>query len=351
MKGLFKNILIICEGEKSEPEYFTNIKDKLIDNLVDIYIDIKPKPRILPKEVFELRKGGKRRKIKPIVTEIVTPSIEDKYKAQPTRYVREAQIGLEEGFDEAWAIFDMDGHPNQEEAFKLSKQKIDDKKVNIAFSSISFETWILLHFEKTNTAFQKSVCRNKKEIYYCGSNTHKDDCKGKNCVYGRIVSKGHLIHNGKNKNFEFNGYYDKTNTAIKSAIELRKSYPKNKVIYELNPYTNVDKLVFKLHQLPINYIWAELNIDIKFESLTFNFTKEKTIDITITNNGIARFLLNQNSFSYVKVDGARKNCGSKDVIDFTENNNKAIYTFEPIEGYEYIALTTNSVDYFIIELP
>ena len=122
-------------------------------------INIKPKPK-LTDETNDTKQHSKHktRRKKRLLRKIEeTPSEEtyqpeEKYKAVPIRYVREAQEGLEDGvYESTWAVFDKDYHPEHKEAFKLAKQEIDENKVNIAFSSISFEQWILLHFEKTIT--------------------------------------------------------------------------------------------------------------------------------------------------------------------------------------------------------
>jgi YHS domain-containing protein len=183
-----KTILIVCEGEGSEPSYFYYIKGILLKENLDISITIKPKPKEEEKqdeETFTLRDGGKRRSLRKPIKELVLVDIEDEFKAQPTRYVREAQMGLEDGtYAEVWAVFDKDGHPNHEEAFELASTDIAGKKVNIAFTSIAFEYWILLHFESNHTAFVKSMCRQGKEYYYCGLKSHKDDChRVKMCLW------------------------------------------------------------------------------------------------------------------------------------------------------------------------
>lgn len=48
-----------------------------------------------------------------------------------------------------WVVFDKDPHQDQEEAFK----KAGENSIGIAFSSLSFEYWYLLHFKKTTRTF------------------------------------------------------------------------------------------------------------------------------------------------------------------------------------------------------
>jgi len=51
--------------------------------------------------------------------------------------------------DAAWCIFDKDGHANIAQAFDEAHKH----NIRLAFSSICFEYWILLHFEYTTRPF------------------------------------------------------------------------------------------------------------------------------------------------------------------------------------------------------
>jgi RloB-like protein len=122
--------------------------------------EIIPKPRGL--EAADNPKNSKRPKRPfkntdidaPLNTLLKADETEKKYLksdnetwATPLRFVKEARDRLAEGaFDEAWVVFDRNGHPAHEAAFALAAET--DKPVNIAFSSRSFEQWVLLHFEK-----------------------------------------------------------------------------------------------------------------------------------------------------------------------------------------------------------
>ena len=71
-------------------------------------------------------------------------------KAVPLRYVALAQMIEEEKemYEELWAVFDKDDHSHHKEAYEKAKDEVNGKKVNIGFTSRSFEHWLLLHFEK-----------------------------------------------------------------------------------------------------------------------------------------------------------------------------------------------------------
>jgi hypothetical protein len=355
-KKYHKTILIVCEGEGTEPDYFKEIRDILLQNEVDVAIDIKPRPKEkFKKEKFKLRKGAKKKEIqKP---EIVLPicEIEDKYTAQPTRYVREAQMGLEDNtYDEVWAIFDKDGHPKHKEAFELAEEIIGDKKVNIAFNSIAFEYWILLHFENNQTAFIKSMCREAKEPLNCGSNKHQNDCQGGSCVCGRIVTQTFLNYEDDKKSFDFKKYNPNVNDAIRRAILLRKSYISNtNPIYKLNPYTDTDRLVYKLlHLDKFDLFWFRFNEIQSHDSLAINFNyQNQIVDITINKVGHATTILTPDLFCLFDIDGNKFDIGQRIVMTgdpfVFSINLSVIQSFTPL----YIGIRKSEKEYYITELP
>ena len=320
MSKLRTSILIVCEGESTEPSYFSNLRDlvfnklRKINKINDYSIEIKPTPpQDKENNIFELREGAKRRTTKSdIVLKDEEIVIEEEYKAQPICYVRKAQIlGCENYiYNDVWAVFDKDEHPKHEEAFSLAEQLINDRKVNIAFTSIAFEYWILLHFEMNLTPFKKSMCRitndlSKRIYLFCGSNNHDLDCKGEKCVCGKLVSNKYLSYDGKHKEFGFKNFHSKVNTAIKNAIDLRKSYTENNSpIYSLNPYTNIDRLVFKLLQLPINYHWFDLNEIQTKGYLQFNLSIiEKSLQINYENISDRTQILLSGTFKLLDIEG------------------------------------------------
>ncbi|MEP0264792.1 RloB family protein [Dokdonia sp.] len=288
MSSFNKNILIVCEGTGTEPKYFQKLNDRLIEKGIEVQITIKPRPPEL--EVgnqYEKRTGSKRRALILSEEEKKENSlVEDEYKAQPVAYVREAQLGLIDAtFDETWAIYDKDGHPKHKEAFELAYKDIDGKYVNIGISCIAFEFWILLHFEASNIAFERAMCRTvndgKKDYHFCGNKTHVSDCDGDNCVCGRIVAEGYLNYLKGKKDFSFEDYHINVNQAIIRAIELKKTYSQNKSpIYDLNPITTVYRLVYKLlHLDKIDFIWFEFSEDQNIGNFRISF--ERNIEILI----------------------------------------------------------------------
>lgn len=205
IRSLRRNILIVCEGETTEPEYFSALKNLALATGIWDEIIIAPKPRSdepeEPKGKSPSPHKSQRTSRKPIGRILdEADEVEQRYdyKQTPASYVKEARDGLKEDtFSEAWAVFDKDGHPAHEQAFALARETINGKPVRIAFSSIAFEHWILLHFEKNTTAFVKSECkhipenRRDEESLECGTDTNPGDCKGIRCASGYLRTKNY----------------------------------------------------------------------------------------------------------------------------------------------------------------
>ena len=184
-----KRLLIVCEGEKTEPFYLRkfieecNLRGRLVDVRV---LDVK--------------------------------------QSAPRELIKQAKKLREIPADEVWAVFDKDGYTKHAEAFSLAKKS----NVNIAFSSISFEFWILLHFEYTTRSFLRS-----------------DE------VINHLNKKNYITFRKKDRNL-YKNVRDKTQKAINNAEKVRRSQCKGNPdcpVYELNPYTNVDELLKAIRKI------------------------------------------------------------------------------------------------------
>lgn len=108
-------VLIVCEGNKTEPLYFNALRR--YRRLSATRIDIVPggisgsDPRSIVRYARKRKKWMKRRGRK---------------------------------FEHVWCVFDRDEHPRIEEAFLWAEQSHFD----LAFSNPCFELWFLLHFEE-----------------------------------------------------------------------------------------------------------------------------------------------------------------------------------------------------------
>ncbi|WP_442846265.1 RloB family protein [Leeuwenhoekiella sp. H156] len=341
---MIKNILIVCEGESTEPNYFNHLKDILIDRECPISITISPRPPNIDEgNEYEKRPGSKTRTLK--ITEKEKKEelsvVEDQFKAQPIAYVREAQKGLEDGtYEEVWAVYDKDGHPKHKEAYDLALEDFDGKSVNLGFSSISFEFWILLHFEDSKIAFERSMCRstNPTKYYYCGSDEkHENDCSGENCVCGRIVTQKYLSYNGKKKDFDFESYFPNVYDAIKRAVKLEKSYDVNtNLIYNLNPITTIYRLVFELlHFQNIIFTWFQFNQTQNYNKLKITFHRnESEIRIIIELSEIKTEIINKDFICLFDVKGNKISFHKRVILNEVTNEIEFKVNLEQFENSE-----------------
>jgi hypothetical protein len=105
-------VLICCEGEKTEPGYFRDLRrDRRISALVAV---VPPDVGTDPKSVVECA-------------------------VQKMADARRDKIP----YTEVWCVFDMDGHAGVPEAF----DRASARRISVAFSNPCFELWYLLHFE------------------------------------------------------------------------------------------------------------------------------------------------------------------------------------------------------------
>jgi hypothetical protein len=241
------SIFIACEGSNTEPLYFEKLKEIMEED--DHY---------------------------PFALTIYPDKmVHKKPKTDAIGLVNEA-ITNQGSFDELWVVFDKDGYTKHEEAFKLAK----DNKVNIAFSSISFESWVLLHFERNSTAFSKSA---------------------------DIISQKFLANTAYladyDKSSDYNLYpriEDKTKMAFANASWLRNWLERNNpgnTIYQSNPYTDVDSLVKKLVLDDKVYEYRKLGYSLTFDKVEITLNDiGGNYEAEIKNVGNASVIWNEFAF-------------------------------------------------------
>jgi len=231
------SVFIACEGSYTEPLYFEKLNEIMEDEdnypfTITVYPD---------KEIDENPKTD--------AIGLVNVAIERKAD-----------------FDELWVVFDKDGYTKHKEAFELAKEN----NINVAFSSISFESWVLLHFERSNVSFAKSV--NIIDEKFHNNDKYLDDYakSGDYNVYPKIQ--------------------DKTKEALENASWLRNwlnSKTPNYTIYEVNPYTDVDFLVKKLLLDDSIYEFREIGQRLIFDGVEIevsNVNSEYVVKITNSTN-------------------------------------------------------------------
>ncbi|WP_377479176.1 MAG: RloB family protein [Microcoleus anatoxicus] len=226
-KKLKQSIYIVCEGTNTERIYFEEIAQQ--DDVFEKYA-----VKVYPSEedqIKALKKEG------------------ESIKTDAMNLVKLAKKEIN-NYDEVWAVFDKDGYTKHEQAFSNAQKH----GIKLAFSSIAFEHWILLHYEQNRTDFPKSqnVIDYLEEAGYFTAYSKKADIS----IYSRL------------KNL--------TQTAIENSAWLRMEMAQNLAacdhkIYELNPYTTVDQLVIKLLDFnPVTYGVINETLKISDISITVN---------------------------------------------------------------------------------
>jgi hypothetical protein len=122
-----ERILIVCEGDETEPRYFESLRKELKLGTVAVVVK-RSESRSAPINVVDyalLESGRKQKKSR-------RKSPQD----QPS-------------FDEIWCVFDVDQH----ESFHRVVNKARDNGLELAVSNPAFEYWYLLHFVQTDRPF------------------------------------------------------------------------------------------------------------------------------------------------------------------------------------------------------
>jgi len=299
-------ILIICEGEKTEPLFFQSISDELIDgkynnDIRKVILRIAPEPIIeeedfLNVEIKHKHKRNKRQTKK--VTSIDNDLEEIKILSgkPPLRWVLTAKEQLKTGeYDEVWTVFDNDEHPAKKEAFEEAKNKVKGKEVNIAYSSRSFEYYLLVHFERIYKKFTNTDCKLDSDTFIrCGTNKYpENDCKGVECINGYAQIKNYWLNTDKKNTKKSVSTYSLIKNNLKTGfinsewIRYKSNIDEKEIpIYNRNPYLSVDKLVRRLIDCENNYIWLHrideynngvINVKIDNNTITVTNISNKTI--------------------------------------------------------------------------
>lgn len=274
-RKLKNSLVIVCEGTDTEFLYFSDIAKIVQSEQSERFGTIRVVPT--PNEYKEMTKARQayKRKMRPdgsgrshpewlyYVKEDHSQDEYDKNKALPARFVREAQLFLEDGeYTEAWAIYDKDIHPGHKRAIELAEK---DPRLHIAYSAYSFEEWILCHFERNSHPFNNSIC--EKNI--CGINNAR--CMGHDCLIGRIRQKGYIRDLKKNSKDIYAKYLcSRFKQALINVAWLKfvgRIHEKELGIklYQRNPYTTIDTFMSYLMDVPEKYEWHSLNDNFIFE--------------------------------------------------------------------------------------
>ncbi|MEH2275527.1 MAG: RloB family protein [Nostoc sp.] len=108
-----QRFLIVCEGAKTEPNYFMSFR--------------------VPKNVVKVEGLGE----------------------NPSRLVESAKkLNRQEEYDQVWCVFDRDSWTK--ENFNNAIKNAKEQGFEVAYSNEAFELWYVLHFEFLNTGIPRS---------------------------------------------------------------------------------------------------------------------------------------------------------------------------------------------------
>jgi disulfide oxidoreductase YuzD len=146
-----KYFLIVCEGTRTEPNYFVAIS------------------KALPLNVIELDIQGEGANTLSLV--------------QRAREIRDSRAKSSYPFDEVWVVFDKDSFPPHNFDNAIASAQAD--QIHCAWSNEAFELWYILHFEYRNTGM------NRDEYSHCLTN-HLGETYRKNdeLMYRKLTALG-----------------------------------------------------------------------------------------------------------------------------------------------------------------
>lgn len=145
-REIIQRFLIVCEGAKTEPNYFNCFR--------------------VPKNIVEIDVHG----IGYNTVRLVEKAIELRDNGE---------------YDQVWCVFDRNSHPAVH--FNKAMTLAHENNISVAYSNQSFELWYLLHFDYCDTATHRSDCCSRLNQrlgrrYEKNSETLYDDLKGRQQV-------------------------------------------------------------------------------------------------------------------------------------------------------------------------
>lgn len=193
-KDIVAYFLIVCEGEKTEPNYFKAFPKKQGRIVYDIKFD-----------------GGGINTLK-----VVDTAIDLKNKSR-------------QKYDSVWAVFDKDSFKSN--SFNGAILKANKNDIKCAWSNEAFEIWYLLHFENRITSMNRTQYQKAIE----------------NAINKKILKGQPKFSYKKNDETMYQTLerYGNQNNAIKWAKKLNENIINNNFA-KTNPATQVYKLVEEL---------------------------------------------------------------------------------------------------------
>lgn len=142
IKEPLKRVVVVAEGAKTEPQYFTLIRPRCRAALIEVEIIDEPAtdPRSLVRRACELKSNSEK---------------EYRKTRDPNSLI-----------DGVWCVFDVDEHHYLLEASTQAR----DNGIQLAISNPSFEVWLLLHFQEQTAYVERDAATKSVQRYLKGYN-------------------------------------------------------------------------------------------------------------------------------------------------------------------------------------
>ncbi len=199
-----KYYLIVCEGQKTEPNYFKGLKDDLPNGKLTYYqIDIE----------------GTGRNTQSLIDEAV--QLKAHYEREKNRPI-----------DKLWVVFDKDSFSANDFNSAILSCQNSKPVIGCAWSNEAFELWYLLHFHYYNNGmgredYQHAIEENLKPVLGEGYRYQKNSRE----MYPLLKDHGNL------------------DDAIRNAKRLAENFQGRQDYADHNPCTMVFQLVEELFEL------------------------------------------------------------------------------------------------------
>lgn len=175
-----RKILILCEGAKTEPNYFSKFP--------------------LDKNLLEVKGLGY------VCDSLVEEAIRRKNQAEDRK----------NPYNQVWCVLDKDSNPSHN--FHRAIQLGNDHKVRIAYSIEAFELWYILHFEYLQSGINRARYIDKISVHLKRRYKKKDKT-----MYDEISYKQReAINNAKRLLSAFPLYNNPSTTVHELVLELNR---------------------------------------------------------------------------------------------------------------------------------
>ncbi len=199
-----KYFLIVCEGEKTEPNYFISLKDNLPKGVLN---------------VAEIRIHGTGYN----TASLLKRSLEIKKEWQETSGIN---------IDKLWLVMDKDSFEPATFNSTITKCLAKNPEMDCAWSNEAFELWYLLHFNYYNTAMSRQQYKTHIEQNFRRQGLDEYSYQKNSTEMYRLLQ-----------------HYGSTTDAIRNAERLANNFAGQQDYANHNPCTMVYKLVKELIEL------------------------------------------------------------------------------------------------------